>query len=76
LNGFPLTRRLALNKPKIVVTGAAGFIGSSTTIEFVLVKEIPMERTGKRTPVISKVSVDFQKIKSADLMISKIQDHI
>ena len=56
--------------------GLSRFTGSSTTIEFVQVKEIPMERTGKRTPVISKVSVDFQKIKSTDLFTSKIQDDI
>ena len=54
--------------------GLYRFTGSATAIEFVQVKEIPMERTGKRTPVISKVSVEFQKIKPEDLLIIKKPD--
>jgi len=52
-------------------TGLYRYTGSSTKIEFLQVSEIPMERTGKRTPVISRVSVDFQKIRPAELLTSK-----
>jgi phenylacetate-CoA ligase len=38
------------------------YTSPNTEINIRIVDEIPMERTGKRTPVISKVSQDFQKI--------------
>ena len=56
--------------------GLYRFTGSSTTIEFIQVSDIPMERTGKRTPVVSKVSVDFQKIRPEELLTSRKEDVI
>jgi phenylacetate-CoA ligase len=65
------TSRYTLEIESQIRDGLYRFTGSATAIEFLQVKEIPMERTGKRTPVISKVAVDFQKIKSEDLVTIK-----
>ena len=40
------------------------FTGLAQQIGLELVEEIPLLRTGKRTPVVSKIPLDFQKIKA------------
>lgn len=44
-----------------IVAALRPFVGP-TTLEFELVDQIPLLLTGKRTPVISSVEVDFQRI--------------
>jgi phenylacetate-CoA ligase len=64
------TSRYSTEIESQIRSGLYRFTGSHTGIEFIRVTEIPMERTGKRTPVISKVSVDFQSIKPEELLAS------
>jgi phenylacetate-CoA ligase len=44
------------------------YTGQGTQIKVVLVDEIPLLKTGKRTPVISKVPYDFQDIGENNLI--------
>jgi phenylacetate-CoA ligase len=50
-----------------VLRDLRGFIGSEdeTTVDVQFVSEIPMVRTGKRSPVISNVQLDFQTINAS-----------
>lgn len=64
------TSRYSPETESQIRSGLYRFTGSTTGIEFIQVSDIPMERTGKRTPVISKVSVDFQSIKPEELLAS------
>ena len=44
------------------------YVGTAdeTSVEVLFVDEIPMVRTGKRSPVVSTVPMDFQKLASKD----------
>jgi phenylacetate-CoA ligase len=44
------------------------YTSKKTDIKFIIVSEIPMEKTGKRTPVVSKVSQEFQFIKPGNIV--------
>jgi phenylacetate-CoA ligase len=44
------------------------YAGQETLIKVVLVDEIPLLKTGKRTPVISRVPYDFQDIGESNLI--------
>jgi phenylacetate-CoA ligase len=68
------TSRYSTEIESQIRSGLYRFTGSNTGIEFIRVAEIPMEITGKRTPVISKVSVDFQKIRPEELQASRKQE--
>jgi hypothetical protein len=45
-----------------VLQGLRPFVGEAMRLECELVAHIPMVRTGKRTGVISKLSMDFQAL--------------
>lgn len=45
------------------------YTGVETKIDIKLVKEIPLVRTGKRTPVISLVKKDFQQIDNKNILL-------
>lgn len=45
-----------------IVSSLRKYVGDETNIEATIVKNIDMGRTGKRTPVVSKVNIDFQKV--------------
>ena len=51
-----------------ITAGLLFYAGKETNISLKLVEEIPLVRTGKRTPVISLLNKDFQDIKSANLL--------
>jgi phenylacetate-CoA ligase len=68
------TSRYSTEIESQIRSGLYRFTGSHTGIEFIRVTEIPMERTGKRTPVVSNVSVDFQKIRPEELQASRKQE--
>ena len=51
-----------------IVAGLEPYTGKETKIALKIVKEIPLVRTGKRTPVISLLSKDFQEIKPTNLL--------
>lgn len=70
------TSRYSPETESQIRNGLYRFTGSTTGIEFIQVSDIPMERTGKRTPVISKVTVDFQKIRPEELLESRKQEVI
>lgn len=42
------------------------FTGNETIIRLIRVESIPLLRTGKRTPVISRVKTDFQRLDSSN----------
>jgi phenylacetate-CoA ligase len=48
---------------KQILASLQVYTSTQTLITIILVSEIPMEKTGKRTPVISRVSQDFQSLK-------------
>lgn len=48
-----------------ILSSLASFVGKETLVELELVDSIPLLITGKRTPVISKLRVDFQNIGNA-----------
>lgn len=48
------------------------YVGESTKINFEIVDEIPLLATGKRTPVISLVRVDFQSLESSSIRNKEI----
>jgi phenylacetate-CoA ligase len=43
------------------------YTGVEQAIELELVTEIPLLKTGKRTPVVSKIPLDFQKVKAESI---------
>jgi phenylacetate-CoA ligase len=45
------------------------YAGQQQVIEVSLVEEIPLLKTGKRTPVISNVKLDFQKIDNSKIIL-------
>jgi phenylacetate-CoA ligase len=53
---------------KQIIAGLEPYTGIETKIVLKIVKEIPLVRTGKRTPVISLLSKDFQEIKPTDVL--------
>jgi phenylacetate-CoA ligase len=48
------------------------YTGVEQPIELELVTEIPLLKTGKRTPVVSKIPLDFQKVKAESVWTGKI----
>jgi phenylacetate-CoA ligase len=50
-----------------IILGLKAYTGQETTVTFELLSEIPLVRTGKRTPVISLLDKDFQDIKPGEL---------
>jgi phenylacetate-CoA ligase len=46
------------------------FAGQNQVIEIALVDEIPLLKTGKRTPVISEVRIDFQQIDGSKIRLN------
>ena len=46
-----------------------GYTGQDQLIEVELVEEIPLLKTGKRTPVVSNVKLDFQKIDNSKIIL-------
>jgi phenylacetate-CoA ligase len=50
-----------------MLEGLHRYTSPETVIDFKVVSEIPMERTGKRTPVISKINQDYQLLPSNKL---------
>jgi hypothetical protein len=48
-----------------ILSSLSSFVGKETLVNLELVESIPLLITGKRTPVISKLRVDFQKIGNA-----------
>jgi phenylacetate-CoA ligase len=54
---------------KKIVNELHGYAGSDTVIKVVSVNEIPLLKTGKRTPVISKIKYDFQDIGKDNVLI-------
>ena len=45
------------------------YAGQQQIIEVLLVEEIPLLKTGKRTPVVSNVKLDFQKIDNSKIIL-------
>ena len=45
------------------------YTGQEQIIEVSLVEEIPLLKTGKRTPVVSNVKLDFQKIDNSKIVL-------
>lgn len=54
------TSRFNTNIQERILQDLQSFTSTETMINFELVESIPMEKTGKRTPVISRLSHDFQ----------------
>jgi len=50
-----------------MLEGLHRYTSPDTEIDFIVVSDIPMERTGKRTPVISKVGQDYQLLPPGKL---------
>jgi phenylacetate-CoA ligase len=50
-----------------ILTGLMKYAGEETEMSIQLVTEIPLVKTGKRTPVISLLNKDFQDIKPEEL---------
>jgi len=46
------------------------YTGQEQIIEVSLVEEIPLLRTGKRTPVVSNIKLDFQQIDNTKILLS------
>ena len=55
---------------KEIAQGLKTYTGEETEIMFEILNEIPLVRTGKRTPVISLLNKDFQDIKPEELFQS------
>lgn len=49
-----------------IIDRLQGYTGTGTQIEALEVGEIPLLRTGKRSPVVSEVPTDFQALRSPD----------
>jgi phenylacetate-CoA ligase len=45
------------------------YTGRNQNISIELVKEIPLLKTGKRTPVVSSLKLDFQKIDNSKIIL-------
>ncbi len=58
------TARYNNNIEEQIITELQKYTSAKTSIQVKLVNEIPMEKTGKRTPVISLVSQDYQSLAS------------
>ena len=52
-----------------IVSDLQFYTGSGQIIDVSLVDEIPLLKTGKRTPVISNVKLDFQKIDNSKIVL-------
>lgn len=52
-----------------LISGLRKFTGEETKINVQLVDEIPLVKTGKRTPVISQLKSDFQEIPGKNILI-------
>ncbi len=50
-----------------MLEGLHRYTSPDTEIDLIVVSDIPMERTGKRTPVISKVGQDYQLLPPGKL---------
>jgi phenylacetate-CoA ligase len=48
-----------------LLAGLREFMGQDMRIDVEFVEEIPLGVTGKRTPVVSEVALDFQHVTSA-----------
>ncbi len=53
-----------------IIEELSKYVGEGTTIEIQIVDSIPLLSTGKRTPVISEVRMDFQAIQSPKIQKS------
>jgi hypothetical protein len=53
----------------VIINRLKGYAGQYQSIEVLIVNEIPLLSTGKRTPVISKVVTDFQEIKGSKIIL-------
>jgi phenylacetate-CoA ligase len=53
-----------------IVEDLKTYTGQGQIIEVSLVEEIPLLKTGKRTPVVSNVKLDFQQIDNTKIILS------
>ena len=54
-----------------IVSQLQTYAGNSQIIDVELVSEIPLLKTGKRTPVVSKIAPDFQEIEGSKIWRNK-----
>jgi phenylacetate-CoA ligase len=53
-----------------ITEGLKAYSGQEQIIEVSLVEEIPLLKTGKRTPVVSNVRLDFQQIDNTKIVLN------
>ncbi len=53
-----------------IISSLKTYTGNEQIIEVSLVDEIPLLKTGKRTPVVSKMKLDFQQIDNTKIVLS------
>jgi phenylacetate-CoA ligase len=54
--------QITLEDFNLMLSNLNGFLGRETKIQVVKVDSIPLLATGKRTPIISHLDLDFQQI--------------
>jgi len=66
--------QLSQNVNLEIINNLKNYTGHETVISINIVEEIPLLRTGKRTPVISSVSIDIQNLNNSKIWKSQNQD--